>query len=211
MISDRNGGKVEPEKIKELFFPHESVRKVQDELIKDVEQCISNKKQLIAHAPTGLGKTASAIPVALSYALKNNLAVFFLTNRHTQHIIALETLKQIKEKYKTEFISVDLIGKKYMCPVPNADKMYSNEFTEYCKSQREEGKCEYYSKTRKKSGRATVEAQYFLEKLKELCPCDCEETIKKCAKERFCPYEMSTLLAENAKIIIADYYYIFNQ
>lgn len=198
------------EKLKQLFFPHQSVRKVQDQLIEEVDSSISQNKNLIVHAPTGLGKSAATLPIALSHALKKGLTVFFLTSRHTQHIIAIDTLKQIKNLYSPNFISVDIIGKKWMCPIPGTDKLYSNEFAEYCKSQREEGKCEFYSNTRKKSARPTVKALKILEKLKEQSPCHCEDLIKLCIDEKLCPYELSTMLATKSSVIIADYYYIFH-
>src|SRR3989338_2987669 len=80
------------------FFPHELIRAGQDKLVQDLDQTFQDKKILLAHAPTGLGKTASALSVALYHALKDKKKVLFLTNRHTQHQIAIETLKLIQQK-----------------------------------------------------------------------------------------------------------------
>ena len=201
---------LDKEKLKEIFFPHEEVRKVQDQLIEEVETCIRNKKNLIVHAPTGLGKSAATLPITLSHAIKNKLTVFFLTSRHTQHMIALDTLKQIKKKYNQSIIAVDLIGKKWMCPVPGTDELTAFEFAEYCKSMRSDNKCEFCVNTRKKSGRATVQAEKAIDELKKLSPCHCEDLIKYCMQENLCPYEISILLAREASIIISDYYYIFS-
>jgi len=85
------------EKLNELLFPHDCVREIQSDLITEVEKAIWKKQSIIMHAPTGLGKTASTLPIALSYALKHDLKVFFLTSRHTQHKIAIDTLKEIKK------------------------------------------------------------------------------------------------------------------
>ena len=73
------------------LFPHALIRPGQDELVNDIDAAMKQQKILIAHAPTGLGKTASALSVALQYALEQNKRVFFLTNRHTQHQIAVNT------------------------------------------------------------------------------------------------------------------------
>jgi len=198
------------ERLKDLFFPYREVRKIQNELIEKVDDCIKLRKNLIIHAPTGLGKTASTLPMALSHAVKKGLTVFFLTSRHTQHLIAVDTLKEIKKKYDSNFIAVDLIGKKWMCPIPGTDELYSSEFFEFCKSMREDGKCEFYSNTRKKSGRATIKAEKAVELLKQISPCHCEALVEHCIKETLCPYEVSALLAKEASVIIADYYYIFS-
>ena len=53
-----------------IFFPFDKVRPVQEEMLKDVINCIENKKSLIAHAPTGLGKTAAALSGAVSLAFR---------------------------------------------------------------------------------------------------------------------------------------------
>ena len=81
------------------FFPHKEVREGQSDFIIDLEDAFSNGKILLAHAPTGLGKTASALSVAVQYAIANDKKIFFLTNRHTQHRIAVDTLKLIRKNH----------------------------------------------------------------------------------------------------------------
>src|SRR3989338_5295046 len=84
--------------LKEILFPHDKVRDIQDSMISDIYDSLKNKKNIIVHAPTGIGKTVSALAPCLSFALKKGLTVFFLTSRQTQHKIAVDTLKQIKKK-----------------------------------------------------------------------------------------------------------------
>ncbi len=196
-------------KLAKLLFPHSNIRKTQDDMILDVDNVIKNKKSLIMHAPTGIGKTAGVLAPALAYAIKNKLTVFFLTNRHTQHVIAINTLKKIKEKYNLDIKAADIIGKKWMCPVPGVEKLYSNEFADYCKAVREDNKCEFYANTRKKS-KLTVKAKAVLSELKQLSPCNIETAKDLCSKQKLCPYEISALLAKDADVIITDYYYIFS-
>jgi len=192
-----------------LLFPHSKVREIQDDMILEADNAIKNKKNLIMHAPTGIGKTAGVLAPALAYAIKNKLTVFFLTNRHTQHIIAINTLKKIKEKYNLDIKAADIIGKKWMCPVPGVEKLYSNEFADYCRAVREDNKCEFYANTREKS-KLTVKAKAVLSELKNLSPCHTENVKDLCSKYKLCPYEISALLARDADVIITDYYYIFS-
>src|SRR3989344_5584524 len=147
---------ISKENLTDLNFPHDTAREHQDQLILDIDDALKKKKRIIAHAPTGLGKTASAIAPALTHAVKNKLTIFFLTSRHTQHQIAIDTLKMIKDKHKLKFNAVDIIGRKGMCSEPNIDKLYWSEFIEYCKLQREEGKCEFYNNTKTKTGNTIV-------------------------------------------------------
>ena len=191
------------------LFPYDKTREIQKELIEEVANVIEKRGNLIVHAPTGLGKTAATLAPALKYAIDNKKTIFFLTSRHTQHIIAIETLKEIKKKFDMEFVAIDLIGKKWMCPVPGTDLLYSNEFSEYCKNQREEGKCEHYNNT--KSGAKLIPtAKLAMENLKKELPCHIEQFTTICGNDKLCAYEMAATLAKEAKVIVADYYYIFN-
>ncbi len=197
------------DKLAELLFPHSKIRQIQDDMILDVNNAIKNKKSLIMHAPTGIGKTAGVLAPALAYAVKNKLTVFFLTNRHTQHVIAINTLKKIKQKYNIDINAADIIGKKWMCPVPGVERLYSSEFADYCKTVREDNKCEFYANTKSKS-KLTVKAKAVLSELKKLSPCHTETVKDICSKHRLCPYEISALMAKDADVIITDYYYIFS-
>jgi len=178
-------------------------------MLKNVKRVIEKKRNLIMHAPTGIGKTAAAISPALAYAIENGLTVFFLTSRHTQHKIAVDTLAEIKKKHDAEFIAVDIIGKKYMCGFEDVETLYANEFMEFCKSQRENDKCEFFNNTKNKN-KKTINARKIIEDLKEINPCHSEMIIKKCRENKLCPYEISAMMARKAAVIIADYNHIFN-
>ncbi len=197
-----------PDLTYQQLFPHDTIRKGQEELIKDLDQAFSEKKILIAHAPTGMGKTAAALSVALKYALKEKKKIFFLTNRHTQHKIALDTLKQIQQRSGQEIKCVDLLGKKWMC-LQEVAGLFGNEFNEYCKHVVEKGECEFYSRIKEKKN-ITPEAKLYLSELKLKGPLHNEELINFCQKKEICGYEMALLLAKDADVLIGDYNYLFN-
>ncbi|MFC1723829.1 DEAD/DEAH box helicase, partial [Nanoarchaeota archaeon] len=158
----------------DFLFPYPQIRPVQEELMQQVKEAIVNSSNLIVHAPTGLGKTIATLGPALRHAIDKGKKVFFLTSRHTQHLIAIDTLREIKDHFELDINSVDIIGKKWMCSVPEVSTLYSNEFAEYCKKQREEGKCEFHTKL--KSGiKLTTEGKLALEELKSKSPCHIEE------------------------------------
>ncbi len=191
-----------------VLFPHERVRDIQETMINEVVSAIKDKKHMIVHAPTGIGKTVSVLAPALTHAIKNKLTVFFLTSRHTQHEIAIRTLKDIKRKFDNNFCAVDLIGKKWMCIQPGIENLYSNEFNEYCKKLKEEEKCEFCLNV--KTNKLSVKAKKTISEIKRRGPLDSEELAECCRKEKLCPYEISSLLCKEAQVIIGDYYHVFN-
>lgn len=190
------------------FFPHEKIRNIQNDLMKAVSEALEKKKNLIVHAPTGLGKTAATLAPALEYAHDKKITVFFLTSRHTQHKIAVDTLKKIKEKLGN-LTAVSIVGKRWMCIQSGIDMLNSGEFAEYCKHLKEEGGCEYFSNLKKKN-KPGFECSKVLDELEQSGVVDSESIIEKCKRNKLCPYEMAVLLAKKAKIVIADYSYIFN-
>jgi len=190
------------------YFPHAIVRPSQQELIKDMQSAFAQKEILIAHAPTGLGKTASALSVALTYAREHKKKIFFLTNRHTQHKIAIDTLRDVNKMHDEHFLAADLVGKRWMCNQDVA-QLFGTDFNEYCKTVVEKGECGFYEAVRSKKG-VSVEAKRFLSQLSGHGPLHNEELITLSNAQNMCSYEMALLLAKKADVFIGDYYYIFN-
>ncbi len=191
------------------FFPHDVIRPGQDQLIQDLETTFAAQKILIAHAPTGLGKTASALAVALQYAQEKKKRVFFLTNRHTQHQIAINTLKLLRKKTGQSVSCADLIGKRWMCSHDVAG-LYGNEFNEFCKAIVEKGECEFYNRVRTVNKGLQVEAKAVVKELEQAGPLHNEELLLLGAEKKMCGYELALAAAKTAQVIIGDYYYLFN-
>lgn len=194
----------------DYYFPYENIREEQDKLLNKVIGVLKNKRHLIVHAPTGIGKTISTIGPALKVAIEKDLRILFLTSRHTQHLIALETVELIKNKYGLKFHVADIVGKKNMCIQPGANLLYSNEFFEYCKNLRENGKCEFYTKARKTPSTLTIEAEKLVKELEITSNQDAQNIKGICENEKMCPYELSMQMAKEAKVIICDYNYAFD-
>ncbi len=193
----------------QALFPYHSIRPVQKEMMDDVAAALECKKNLIAHAPTGLGKTASTLSVAVPFALEHDLTVFFLTNRHTQHHIAVETLKEMKKMHTTDFGVADLIGKKWMCLQENVQKWHNSEFMEFCKSLREHAKCTFYSQLYKKNSQE-LSVRAFKLQLDMKGAFHVEQVKNSCGQQGICPYYFTAELAKDARVIIADYYNVFH-
>ncbi|HLD39855.1 MAG TPA: ATP-dependent DNA helicase [Candidatus Nanoarchaeia archaeon] len=189
------------------FFPYPQIRAEQGKLLQDIDSAFQQEKILLAHAPTGLGKTATALSVALHHALEKKKRVLFLTSRHTQHAIAVETLREIKQK-GIYFTTIDLVGKRSMCSQEIAG-LFGNDFNDFCKTIVGRGECEFYNNVKNKQ-QLTVEAKKALSDLQQRYPLHNQEIMNFSREEKMCGYEIAIAMAKTATVIIADYNYLFN-
>ena len=192
-----------------LFFPHETIRPIQNEMIALISKELEHKQLVVIHAPTGLGKTSASLAPALSYAIMHNKKILFLTSRNTQHKLAMETIRLIKQKFSIPLTAIDIVGKKWMCIQPGVHSLSSGEFSEYCKAMREDKQCAYYEKL--KSGeKISPQTLFALKELTTIGAVDYETIVDVGAQQEVCPYELAMMLARQAGIIVADYYYVFH-
>jgi DNA excision repair protein ERCC-2 len=212
--SQYKNSNVDLEAIETLLFPHADIREAQNALINKIDEVIKSKSNLIVHAPTGLGKTAAALSPALTHILKKDnrgLTIYFLTSRHTQHKIVIDTLRKINEKFNLRIGGASIIGKKHLCLQPNVDTLPSKEFAEYCRLLVDGNKCEYYLNV-KQGSKLTPNTEVVIKKLKDMDKgiATTENIISKSHESHLCPYEISILMAKNARVIVTDYSYMFN-
>ena len=189
-----------------LVFPHEKIRPIQDALIKTVVNCLQQKKHAILHAPTGLGKTAASLAPCIQHAIQNDLTIFFLTSRHTQHAIVLQTLKLMRERNVT-LSTTSIIGKQWLCAQPNVQTLTGRDFHAYCKAVREQHQCAFYENFKAKN---QVAVHKLLSELEHSMPNTTEHVVQESATAELCPYEISILLALQSRIIVTDYYYLLH-
>lgn len=184
------------------FFPHEKPRNEQLDLIRAINNAVSVGNNVVVHAPTGLGKTAASLAPAILHAKKQNKKVFFLTSRHSQHAIAIKTIRGIKG-----VTASNLLGKVHMCLQTKASKLNSSEFPEYCANLKADKMCEFYERTYKEN---KDPSNFSNSTLQLLNIGSSAEIINRSRDNQVCPYEIGMIKAKNADVIIADYYYIFS-
>ncbi|MFB6209555.1 MAG: helicase C-terminal domain-containing protein [Candidatus Nanohaloarchaea archaeon] len=155
-----------------------------------------------------LHNTAATLTPAIEYALENNKKVFFLTPRHSQHQIAVETVKKMQDRHDVELTVIDLLGKKWLCNVEGVEEMTSSDFKDYCQTLRDEERCDFYTAMYDMDEHKLKDEAK--DKLNEMEGEPMHSQEFKQSTPNFCPYYMMMELARRSDLIIADYFHIFH-
>ena len=171
-------------------FPYGKPREGQDEFIRSAYKSIAKGSIMYGTAPTGTGKTVSAIFPAIRALGKQKCAkVFYLTPKQTTAAAARECIELMVSK--GAFIrSVILIAKDKLCKRGSICKI-GKRF------------CETYSKNNMKFAVFAL----FDAKIPVVTPGD----VSKYAEEFcVCPYELALTYSELCDVIICDFNYLFD-
>lgn len=171
----------------QLRFPFERSRPGQEHLQALVADSLEHGKRLLVQAPTGLGKTAAVLYPGLKRALAEDLRVFYLTPRNSQHAVAEAFLRRMREAGHA-VRSITLRAKERVCP---QDEVHCHP--DVC--PRAKG---YYDRL-KESG--------ALDQLAALGCVDSARIQAMADAHALCPFELSLDAARNADVIIGDYNY----
>ncbi len=194
----------------DVLFRHEKFRKHQDKLIEDVQKALEEKATLLAHAPTGLGKTDAVISPALKHAVNTGKVVLFLTPKISQHAIALDVVRGINEKHGMALKAVDIIGRRYSCIHPSLSGLDQDSFYTLCEHFRKEELCPFHRNAVGYTKEESVAADGFVkEALKRFSAPSYKDMMEFGKEYNLCPYELMLKAAKDAHLIIADYYHFF--
>jgi DNA excision repair protein ERCC-2 len=191
---------------KKINFPYSSVRAGQDKFIKKVFKAIPEHKNIMVCAPTGLGKTISGLAPAIYQAKKNKLTVVCLTSRQTQANQVIKTIKDINSVSKEKINYVAFIGKRNMCAHPDKSLYPPQDFNEFCKKMREEGRCKYFMNTKNEEYAGQVKA--ILDESSNSFM-SVEGFVNLAGTNNFCPYELAGRKGFHADVVVCDFNYMF--
>ncbi|MGM0406035.1 MAG: helicase C-terminal domain-containing protein [Thermoplasmatota archaeon] len=181
-----------PKVSKEGLFPFQKIREGQKQFMKDSERVFKKNKVLLAHAPTGIGKTAAVLTSAVK-SKNNDQKIFFLTSKQSQHRIAVDTIKNIS----SSIYALDIISKQHMCPREESRLPYP-VFERFCK---EKGKhyCNLYNNN----------MNNVVERLRGYTR-HVDKIVDVCSSRNVCPHKAALEAGKEADIIVCDYNYIFS-
>ncbi len=172
-----------------LSFPYPNARPGQKAFMHEVVSAISHISTLFVEAPTGIGKTISALfPAIKSLGHGKCDKIFYLTAKTATRSVAEKALSDLREKGLV-LRSITLQAKESMCPCPDI----------YCDTKQCAYAAEYYTKLPQAIG--------VLLMYDEITPA---LVIKTALKFRLCPHELSLDVSLLCDAIIGDYNHAFN-
>jgi DNA excision repair protein ERCC-2 len=169
------------------LFPYERARDGQKEFLADAREALSSSLTLVAHAPTGLGKTAVGLTAALEAA--EGGAVIYLTARQSQHMAVVETMRVILRRENLR--CVDLIAMEDMCLATKKDAGVPCQRGDAC-----------YFRDRKRIAEAAKRILQY--------PLHAQESVRTCLRLGACPYHAAMEAAREADLVVCDYNQLFS-
>ena len=178
---------------KNAVFPYAEIREGQEEMIRRAMSVMRKGKRLFACAPTGIGKTVSALyPAVRAFGEGLCDKIFYLTAKTSTSLEAYQTAGKLFEAGAC-LRTIVLGAKEGMCHSHRGGGKYCNERD-----------CTYLQNAAPRMQEAIGE---LLAKQNGYYASVIRETA---AKYRVCPYELSLSLSELCDIIICDYNYLFD-
>ena len=177
------------ESMENLEFPF-AYRKGQREMVSGIYHAISKKEQIFIQAPTGVGKTMSAVFPAVR-AIGQGMAetVFYLTARTITRTVAQDTFEILRDRgLLFKVVTITAKEKLCFCDKPECDP----EKCPYAKG--------HYDRINDAVYELWTTEQSF----------DRETLLRHAQKRQVCPFEMSLDLAIWMDGVICDYNYVFD-
>lgn len=173
-----------------LDFPYAEYRKNQRKLAVAVYKTIAEGKRIFIQAPTGTGKTISALfPAVKALGEGNAEKIFYLTAKTITRQVALDAIRRMQDK-GLRLKTIVLTAKDKIC-----FKEETNCNPEYCEYARG-----YFDKVNEALKKLFAQEEIIT-----------REVLERHAREsRLCPFELSLDTASWTDCIICDYNYVFD-
>ncbi|MBQ7715635.1 MAG: ATP-dependent DNA helicase [Clostridia bacterium] len=179
-------------------FPHSSIREGQEEFVKEAYRAIRNGSRLLVCAPTGIGKTVSALFPSLK-ALGEGLCdkIFYFTAKTVTGTAAARCADSVV-RFCPDLRTVTVTAKERVCPAKNKKYPFVwNDGCFTCPLTHEADGVDY-------SQRRDAAMRDLLSSKNTYGKDDIEDAAK---KHGICPYELSLDLSEYCQVVICDYNY----
>lgn len=186
--------------LKELPFPYPEMREAQYEFITEAFRTVKNSSRLLVSAPTGTGKTISALYPAVRSIGEGLCDKVFCLCAKTTVGKAFTDAAELLSRHAPLLRTVVISSKERCCPIDNHGK---GPRSRMCRTV-----CPLWEKTDGKFAEIRLmEAATKCLKTAVITA----DIIKTVAEEySVCPHELSLFVSEYCDIIVCDYNYVFD-
>jgi DNA excision repair protein ERCC-2 len=184
------------------YFPYGGARRWQWEIAEFIYDSLASGKVALVEAPTGVGKTASALAASLAFSEEVDSKVLFLVRTRNEAQAPLRELRRLREMGVVVDFSL-IRSRPDMCCVGESRRLPYEEFLEECRYLRNTSQCQYYMNAKR------VRARDAVDKLLDIDVASATEYTKSLCAMGLCPYEVSRDFLREARVGIMTYYYLF--
>ena len=182
-------------------FPYPSIREGQEEFVKEAYRAIKRKTRLLVSAPTGIGKTVSALfPAVKAIGDGDAEKVFYLTAKTVTGLAAAKCAEAMRA-LAPDLRAVMISAKERVCPSHDKkNDFHVDRCTFDCPRLADNADGDYITRRN--------------DALEELLVSDGvygkAQIYAVAEKYKLCPYELSLDLSEYCAIVICDYNYVID-
>ena len=183
--------------LEKMAFPYSEIREGQRDFINDAYYAARSGGRLMVCAPTGIGKTISALYPALRAVGKGHIdKIFYLTAKTVTGNAAADACQKMAGQVRS-LRCVFVTAKERLCPM----------------SSRKDGPCAFSCPLMSEIDGASYEERRdgaMLQLLRDRNVIDSALIESVAEKYRICPYELSLDVSEYCEVVICDYNYVFD-
>jgi len=184
------------------FFPYETYRKEQQDIIRLIELNARLRKNILLVAPNGAGKTIMALSALLPVAIEQDLKIIYLCRTHTQASRVIRELRKIAKTQTKGLTGLALRGRSHSCLKSPKSEYNLNplKLMDMCQQLRANNSCQYFEELYNKQ--FSFEFPNY--------PLDGEHILEIAKNKGCCPYYLSLKLLKLTRIVVCSYQWILN-
>ena len=188
-----------------LKFPYPRARKGQSDFMTEAYRTIKRGGRFLCEAPTGIGKTVSALfPAVKALGKGKTDKVFYFTPKTTTQYAAIEALRAISGK-ALALRSIALCAKEKLCSAVTKEPPPPAEGEEAPVASY--SKCERCPCSRGHFDRVGDAILFLMDRTRFIQK---EDVLAAAKKFNVCPYELSLDVSEYCDVVVCDYNYLFD-
>lgn len=188
-------------------FPFPAKREGQSDFMTEAYRSLKRGARLLCEAPTGIGKTVSALfPSVRALGHGHIDKIFYLTPKTTAQTAAVNALRQISGN-KLAVRSISLTAKEKLCTFQPLHKEETDGEAAAPQAETSVRKCERCPLSLGFFGRVRDAILWLLNRTRYITKEDLLEAAK---RFQVCPYELSLEASEYCDAVICDYNYLFD-